>query len=107
MFEIAKTPEPLYCAVIFTTIKSSDLEGYQETSERILKLAEQEKGFLGIESARGELNLSVTYWESLEDISRWKNHAAHLAAQQKGLEVWYKAFATRVCKVGGDRFFER
>ena len=46
MFEIAKTPEAPYYAVIFTTIKSSDLEGYQETFERILKLAEQEKGSL-------------------------------------------------------------
>lgn len=104
---IAKTPKPPYYAVIFTTIKSDNQEGYAEMNARMFELAKQQKGYLGIESAKSEIGISVTYWESLEDIAAWKNHAEHLAAQAKGYEIWYKSFATRVCKVERDNFFER
>jgi Uncharacterized enzyme involved in biosynthesis of extracellular polysaccharides len=107
MNKIAPTPKPPYFAVIFTTIQSDLHDGYAEMNERMLELAKKEKGFLGIESAHGDLGLSVTYWASLEDIARWKDHAEHKIAQAKGFEMWYKAFATRVAKVEIDSFFER
>ena len=107
MFEIANTPQPPYYAVIFTTRKSTDLEGYQEMNERMLELAKEQKGFLGIESGRGDLGVSVTYWESLEDIAHWKDHAEHKLAQAQGYARWYDAFATRVARVERDNFFER
>jgi heme-degrading monooxygenase HmoA len=103
----AKTPQPPYYAVIFTTVKNSELDGYAEMNDRMLELAKAEKGYLGIESAYSEMGVAVTYWESLEDIARWKNHAEHKVAQAKGYELWYKAFATRVAKVEVDNFFER
>lgn len=104
---IAKTPEVPYYAVIFTTVKSDDQEGYAEMNARMFELAQQQDGYLGIESAKGEIGLSVTYWRSLEDIANWRNNAEHLAAQRKGYEIWYKAFATRVCKVERDNFHEQ
>jgi heme-degrading monooxygenase HmoA len=107
MSKIAATPTPPYYAVIFTTIQSDERQGYAEMNDKMLELARTEKGFLGIESAHGEIGLSVTYWASLEDIARWKNHAEHKIAQAKGFEMWYKAFATRVAKVEVDSFFER
>jgi len=107
MNKIATTPTPPYYAVIFTTIQSDERDGYDEMNARMLELAQNEKGFLGIESAHGEIGLSVTYWASLEDIARWKNHAEHKIAQAKGFEMWYQAFATRVAKVEVDSFFER
>lgn len=107
MNNIAKTPTPPYYAVIFTTIQSDERDGYAEMNARMLELAKKEKGFLGIESAHDEIGLSVTYWASLEDIARWKNHAEHKIAQAKGFEMWYQAFATRVAKVEVDSFFER
>ena len=107
MSEIAKTPNPPYYAVIFTTRKSDNQEGYAEMNARIFELAKQQKGYLGIESAKGEIGVSVTYWASLEDIANWKNHAEHKLAQEKGYSTWYQAFATRVCKVERDHFFER
>ena len=106
MSKFAKTPKPPYYAVIFTTVKSDDQEGYAEMNARMFALAKEQQGYLGIESAKGEIGISVTYWESLEDIARWKNHAAHRLAQAKGYETWYKAFATRVCLVERDNIFE-
>jgi heme-degrading monooxygenase HmoA len=107
MNKFAKTPPPPYYAVIFTTVQSDERDGYDEMSARMLELAQKEKGFLGIESARDEIGLSVTYWASLEDIARWKSHAEHKIAQAKGFEMWYKAFATRVAKIEVDSFFEK
>ena len=107
MSNIAKTPTPPYYAVIFTTIQSNEREGYTDMNARMLELAQKEKGFLGIESTHGDIGLSITYWASLEDIARWKNHAEHKIAQAKGFEMWYQAFATRVAKVEVDSFFER
>jgi len=102
---IAKTPDPPYYAVIFTTIKSDDLTGYDEMNARMFELAQKQKGFLGIESAHGEISISVTYWESLEDIANWKHHGEHKLAQAKGFQMWYKEFATRIAKVERDNFF--
>ena len=107
MSKVAQTPPAPYYAVIFTTIQSDERDGYDEMSARMLELAQKEKGFLGIESAHGEIGLSVTYWASLEDIARWKSHAEHKIAQAKGFETWYRAFATRVAKVEVDSFFEK
>ena len=108
MFSISKTPPPPYYAVIFTTLKSDDLEGYQEMNERMFELAQQQKGYLGIESARGNpIGVSVTYWETLEDIAAWRENAEHKLAQAKGYAKWYKSFATRVARVERDNFFER
>ncbi len=107
MNKFAKTPEPPYYAVIFTTVKSANLEGYAEMNARMFELAQQQKGYLGIESAHGDIGLSVTYWETLEDINRWRNHAEHKLAQAAGYATWYQAFATRVCLVERDNFYEK
>ena len=107
MSKFAKTPKPPYYAVIFTTQKSDDQEGYAEMNARMFALAKEQKGYLGIESAKSEIGISVTYWETLEDIAAWKNHAEHRLAQAKGYAQWYKAFATRVCLVERDNIFER
>lgn len=107
MSKFAKTPQPPYYAVIFTTLKSDDQEGYAEMNARMFELAQQEKGYLGIESAKGEIGISVTYWETPEDIARWKSHAEHQLAQAKGYSTWYAAFATRVARVERDNIFER
>jgi hypothetical protein len=61
MSKFAKTPEPPYYAIIFTTIKSENQVGYAEMNARMFELAQQQEGYLGIESARGEIGLSVTY----------------------------------------------
>ncbi len=61
MSKFAKTPEPPYYAIIFTTIKSENQVGYAEMNARMFELAQQQKGYLGIESARGEIGLSVIY----------------------------------------------
>jgi heme-degrading monooxygenase HmoA len=58
---IANTPEPPYYAVIFTSIRTDGDNGYAETAEKMLELAKQQDGFLGIETARNEIGVTVSY----------------------------------------------
>lgn len=106
---IARTPEPPYYAVIFTSTRTSDIDGYAETSARMVELAKQQPGFLGVESARGAdgLGITVSYWESEEAIANWRRHAEHAEAQRAGRERFYAEFFTRVAKVERARGFAR
>lgn len=96
---LARTPQPPYYAVIFSSLKTEDDEGYGEMAERMLELAAQQPGFLGVESAREQLGITVSYWSSREAIAAWKANIEHREAQRQGHERWYKAFRTRICRV--------
>ena len=104
---IAKTPPPPYYAVIFTNLRTEVDESYVETAERMAELAVQQPGFLGMETVRNELGITISYWESLEAIKNWKNNAEHLIAQQSGKDVFYLNYKTRIAKVERDYEFEK
>jgi len=95
---MSKTIIPYY-AVIFTSIRNDNIDGYMEMAGKMEELAKQQPGFLGMDSARNETGITVSYWESLEAIKRWKHHSEHLDAQQKGRTNWYKWYNVRICKV--------
>jgi heme-degrading monooxygenase HmoA len=99
---IAKTPAPPYYAVIFTSLRTDVDKGYSAMAQHMVDLAAQQPGFLGVESARNEIGITVSYWESLEAIRQWKAHAEHLVAQRMGRDVWYDAYKTRICLVERD-----
>lgn len=99
MSEIASTPKPPYYAVIFTSIKNEDDEGYAEMAEQMATLAAQQPGYLGMETAREELGITVSYWESIDAIKRWKQQADHQQAQRLGRERWYQSYRIRISKV--------
>ena len=98
--------EAPYFAVIFSTVLAENLEGYEETANRMEELAEQQPGYLGIESARSELGITVSYWESIAAIVQWKNNVEHTEARDKGRAIWYKKYQLRICKVEREYGFE-
>lgn len=104
---ITNTPKPPYYAVIFTSVRTEDDNGYSEMSERMEELVEKQEGFLGFESARQELGITVSYWKDLESIRKWKQNLDHLEAQQKGKSTWYKSYKTRIALVERDYGFEK
>lgn len=97
-------PKPPYYAVIFTSVRNEGDEGYIETARQMLEMAKEQPGFLGFESARQDIGISVSYWESVEAIQQWEENAAHRQAQSRASE-WYKTFRIRVCKVEKDYGF--
>lgn len=98
---IAQTPEPPYYAVIFSSQRTEGERGYGSIAKRMMELAAQQPGFLGVESVRGAdgFGITVSYWRSLDDISAWRNHSEHLTAQDIGKRVWYADYTIRICEV--------
>ena len=98
---LANTPEPPYYAVIFTSLRTEGDDGYGRMADRMVELAAQQSGFLGVESAReaGGLGITVSYWKDAESIQAWKGHLEHAVAQRLGKEKWYAAYSLRVAKV--------
>ena len=102
---IAQTPAAPYYAVIFTSIRTPVEDGYAEMAEKMVALAAQQPGFLGVESARDGLGITVSYWKDLESIAHWKANTDHLQSQALGHQKWYAAFATRIARVERDYSF--
>ena len=94
-----------YYAVIFTTLRTAGDEGYAAMAEEMENLARIQPGFLGFETAREEVGISVSYWESLEAISNWKQNTRHLEAQRLGKAKWYEHYTLRICKVEREYSF--
>lgn len=104
---IARTPSPPYYAVIFTSVLEENTDGYEEMAKQMEDLCKKQDGFLGLESARSDVGITVCYWRDLESIERWKQDLDHQAAQEKGISTWYKQFQTRIAKVERDNGFSR
>ena len=104
---IADTPEPPYYAVIFTSLRTSVGDGYGETAALMEELARRQPGFLGIESARDGLGITVSYWRDLDAIAGWKRQTDHQVAQRKGRSTWYQDFKVRIALVERDYGFSR
>lgn len=68
----------------------------------MVELASQQKGFLGIESARESVGITISYWADLESIKGWKENTEHLIAQKWGKEKWYSGYKIRIAKIERD-----
>ncbi|MCJ7557202.1 MAG: antibiotic biosynthesis monooxygenase [Gammaproteobacteria bacterium] len=101
MSELAKTPNPPFYAVIFTSVRrQADEQAYQETAARMLRLAARQTGFLGVDSAHSDgVGITVSYWESEKAIRTWKLQVEHSEAQRRGRENWYRQYSLRVARV--------
>lgn len=105
---LAETPSPPYYAVIFTSRRTdADGEGYEATAARMMELAAQQPGFLGLESARDAdgVGITVSYWVSLDAVHAWGRDAEHLVAQAGGRQRWYETYSLRIARVEAARIY--
>ncbi|MTJ84430.1 MAG: antibiotic biosynthesis monooxygenase [Telmatospirillum sp.] len=107
-----------YYAVIFSSRLSGAGAGqatatapdYEDWARRMALLAQEEAGFLGMESARDPVTgegITVSYWRCLEDIARWRDHSVHAEARRLGRLHFYDSFRIRISKVFDDRRWAR
>lgn len=101
------SPEAPYWAVIFTSELADDTAGYDEMAERMVELAARQPGFLGIESARDGLGITVSYWRDLPSIAAWRADVEHREAQRLGRQRWYRSYRLRIARVERDWQFDR
>lgn len=99
---LAKTPAPPYFVVIFTSVRTAIDEGYEEMAREMVRLAAKQPGYLGHESARSDLGITLSYWQSLEAIKAWKAQSDHKIAQKLGREKWYNSYKMRIALVERD-----
>lgn len=97
----APRPPPPYYAVIFTSRRTGTDAGYARAAERMLELAAQQPGFLGVESARDAdgLGITVSYWRTLADVAAWRRHAEHTQVRNDGRARWYSHYELRIARV--------
>lgn len=110
MTKFKKAPQPPYYAVVFTSLRTGeDDAGYDKMAEKMERMAAQQPGYLGIESARGEdgLGITVSYWKDQASLKAWKKVSEHLAAQALGRTRWYRWYHVRVAKVERDYSFRK
>lgn len=99
--------KPPYYAVIFTNLQTADTEGYAVMATQMEELAKQQPGYLGMEHARDQIGITISYWHSLTDIAAWKSNLDHLEAQSLGRDRWYEWYTTRICKVEREYSFQK
>jgi len=88
-----------YYAVIFTSTKKNNDPAYNQMAELMESLAIQQDGYIHHDGARNEIGITVSYWKSLESISKWKLQIDHQTAQKLGRDNWYEWYNVRICKV--------
>lgn len=98
---------PACFAVIFTSTRTEGDNGYAAAAQRMVELAHDQPGFLGMESVRGAdgIGITVSYWQSEAAILAWRDHPEHRAIQARGRSQWYSEFSTRVCRVEREYAF--
>lgn len=94
-------PDPPYYAVIFTNQVSNQTEGYGRMAELMVELAQEQPGFIGVESTRDASGFAITvsYWRDEAAITGWRENVKHKAAQMKGMTQWYDRYQLRVAKI--------
>jgi heme-degrading monooxygenase HmoA len=97
----ALLPEPPYYSVIFSSKRTPGENGYALTADRMVELAADQPGFLGVESVRGAdgFGITVSYWTSREAIAKWRSQAEHQIAQEAGKALWYEHYELRIARV--------
>ena len=71
-------------------------------SAKMLELVSTQPGFLGVESAREDIGITISYWADIESIKNWKANLEHQTAQRLGHDRWYESFKIRIAKVERD-----
>ena len=104
MSRFAPLPEPPYYAVIFASQAApsdSTSDDYGATAARMVALAAQQPGYLGVESTRDAAGFGVTvsYWRDEASIAAWKADLEHAAVRDAGRERFYERYTLRVAKV--------
>ncbi len=97
---IAITPEPPYYAVIFTSVHTGfSVAEYDAVATLMFTLAAEQPGYLGVETSRAEVGITVSYWNDEESIRSWREHLEHTVVRERGRSEWYARYTLRVARV--------
>lgn len=96
--------KPPYYAVIFTSkqkeLNSEESVRYANLAEKMVELASDAQGFLGVDSVRDttRLGITVSYWSDLDSIRKWRLDFEHTMARNQR-DTFYSYYSTRITRV--------
>jgi len=87
-------------AVIFKAVVKQFDQQYEAMLVELRALSVNKYGCIDIQSVtEGENDVTISYWNNLEDIKQWKQDDRHLLAQGLAMEKWYKSYEVQVVEV--------
>ena len=87
-------------AVIFSAELNDSYPDYAHLAARLRELAVEKYGCIEFASVtEGNRELTISWWETMEDIDRWKQDPEHRKAQQLGRREYYRSYRVQVVKV--------
>ena len=90
-------------AVIFRAIINDIDQEYVDASGSLRVLAESKYGCIKYISIReGYQEITISYWQTEEQIQAWKQDPEHLLAQQAGRNKWYTSYEVQITKLLRD-----
>lgn len=100
-----QVPDAACWAVIFESKLGASGEEYDRLAAHMEELARKQPGFLSIRGIRGAdgIGITVSYWDSLESIAKWRANAEHREAQSGGRSRFYESYEVRVARVERSR----
>lgn len=88
-----------YFAVILTVRLNSAHAAFEIMMDKMMQVAAQQKGFLGVEQALDEENIHISYWQDRVAIKDWQEHTLNVRASSLGENFWFEAYQLRVVEV--------
>ena len=89
----------MYAVIFRAEINKTD-STYSEMAAQMRDLAKNKYGCIEFTSViEGTNEIAISYWQSLEQITLWKNDVNHMAAQELGRYKWYKKYQVQVVEI--------
>lgn len=95
----------MYVVILKATVDVLDQE-YKDTLEQMKKLAFEKYGCLEFNAMMdGDSRIALSYWESEEQIKKWKQNIDHLETQDKAKKKWYKTYSVQIAQITREYSF--
>ena len=89
----------MYAVIFRATIREKDPD-YEATAVHLRQLAMTRyrcRDFVSMQEGTSELTIS--WWDSLEDIKQWREDPEHRSARDRGRDQWYTDYRVEVVEV--------
>lgn len=87
-------------AVIFKATMKNITQEYIKTAQSLREMAFKEYHCLDFVSVcENNHEITISYWESEEDIKNWKQNPKHQQEQKKGIQSWYESYSIEVVEI--------
>ena len=88
----------MYAVIFRATIKKLDSE-YSDSIVLLRKKAKEYGCIDFISCTEGNEEITISYWQSEDQIKNWKNDPDHIKAQEMGKTRWYASYSVDVVEV--------